>query len=346
MYTLTLEIVNSCNLDCKYCYLGEKTNEFMSSEIGIKAIELAVHEAKKQYDKTFCIYYIGGEPLLAFELIKKLTEYTIELCKKNDLIALFSTTTNGTLITKEVMDYLILYKFELKVSLDGRESVHNKNRIDYYGKGSYSAVFEKMDMLKAFEEKTGKFVSIVNVVTQNTYAELLDSFKHIYSLGFKRIETAIDNYCAWTEEEKLTIAKELKEIFIFMRDSILPKDPYFFWNPFVNYLTSYIKNVIYYPCRAGMCSSYITSDGNIFTCLGIPEFKIGNVWSGLQVTNIRQIVYLEERMPEKCEVCEYLKHCKIRSCLMNNYVINGDRSEPVEMECFIAKIFFELIKNN
>ena len=83
----------------------------MSSEIGIKAIELAVHEAKKQYDKTFCIYYIGGEPLLAFELIKKLTEYTIELGKKNELRALFSTTTNGTLITKEVRDYLILYKF-------------------------------------------------------------------------------------------------------------------------------------------------------------------------------------------------------------------------------------------
>ena len=67
----------------------------------------------------------------------------MDYVKRHDLIALFSTTTNGTLITKEIMDYLILYKFELKVSLDGRESVHNKNRIDYYGKGSYSAVFGK-----------------------------------------------------------------------------------------------------------------------------------------------------------------------------------------------------------
>lgn len=346
MFTLSLEIVNSCNLNCKYCYLGEKTNVFMPFDIGMKAIDIAVHEAKKQYDKTLCIYYIGGEPLLAFKLIRQLTDYTDKLCQKNGLTALFSTTTNGTLMTKEIIEYFILYKFELKISLDGREAVHNKNRIDYSGKGSYSDVFEKMDMLKTFENKTGNYISIVNVVTQNTHADMLDSFKYIYSLGFTRIETAMDNYCTWTDEEKIEVAKGIKEIFFYIRDEILPMEPYFFWNPFVNYLTSYVKDVIYYPCRAGMCSLYITGDGNIFTCLGVPEFNIGNVWSGLEVSRIRQIVYLEEEMPENCTSCEFVKHCKIRSCLMNNFVVNGDRGKPVDLECFIAQTFYGIIKNN
>ena len=32
MYTLSLEIINKCNLNCTYCYLGEKKNTYMSLE--------------------------------------------------------------------------------------------------------------------------------------------------------------------------------------------------------------------------------------------------------------------------------------------------------------------------
>ena len=45
MYTLSLEIINKCNLNCTYCYLGEKKNTYMSLETAQKAIDIAVHEA-------------------------------------------------------------------------------------------------------------------------------------------------------------------------------------------------------------------------------------------------------------------------------------------------------------
>lgn len=38
MYTLSLEIINKCNLNCTYCYLGEKKNTYMSLETAQKAI--------------------------------------------------------------------------------------------------------------------------------------------------------------------------------------------------------------------------------------------------------------------------------------------------------------------
>lgn len=47
MYTLSLEIINKCNLNCTYCYLGEKKNTYMSFETAQKAIDIAVHEANK-----------------------------------------------------------------------------------------------------------------------------------------------------------------------------------------------------------------------------------------------------------------------------------------------------------
>ena len=62
MYTLSLEIINKCNLNCTYCYLGEKKNTYMSLETAQKAIDIAVHEANKQHDRTLMVYFIGGEP--------------------------------------------------------------------------------------------------------------------------------------------------------------------------------------------------------------------------------------------------------------------------------------------
>ena len=70
MYTLSLEIINKCNLNCTYCYLGEKKNTYMSLETAQKAIDIAVHEANKQHDRTLMVYFIGGEPLMAFNLMK------------------------------------------------------------------------------------------------------------------------------------------------------------------------------------------------------------------------------------------------------------------------------------
>ena len=31
---------------------------------------------------------------------------------------------------------------------------------------------------------------------------------------------------------------------------------------------------------------------------------------------------------------------------MNNFVVNGDRGKPVDLECFIAQTFYGIIKNN
>lgn len=106
MYTLSLEIINKCNLNCTYCYLGEKKNTYMSLETAQKAIDIAVHEANKQYDRTLMVYFIGGEPLMAFNLMKDAVGYTKKKCQETNLICKFSTTINGTLVTDEIIDFL------------------------------------------------------------------------------------------------------------------------------------------------------------------------------------------------------------------------------------------------
>lgn len=109
-------------------------HEFRNSS---KAVDIAVHEANKQHDRTLMVYFIGGEPLMAFNLMKDAVDYTKKKCQETNLICKFSTTINGTLVTDEVIDFFVENTFEVKVSLDGPEYVQNLNRRDYAGNGSF-----------------------------------------------------------------------------------------------------------------------------------------------------------------------------------------------------------------
>lgn len=169
MYTLSLEIINKCNLNCTYCYLGEKKNTYMSLETAQKVIDIAVHEANKQHDRTLMVYFIGGEPLMAFNLIKDAVDYTKKKCQETNLICKFSTTINGTLVTDEIIDFFVENTFEVKVSLDGPEYVQNLNRRDYAGNGSFEKIMKNLPLLRKYEQETGNQISVASVVTSNNY---------------------------------------------------------------------------------------------------------------------------------------------------------------------------------
>ena len=187
MYTLSLEIINKCNLNCTYCYLGEKKNTYMSLETAQKAIDIAVHEANKQHDRTLMVYFIGGEPLMAFNLMKDAVDYARKKCQETNLICKFSTTINGTLVTAEVIDFFVENTFEVKVSLDGPEYVQNLNRRDYAGNGSFEKIIKNLPLLRKYEQETGNQISVASVVTSNNYQYYAESFQFLLDLGIKKL---------------------------------------------------------------------------------------------------------------------------------------------------------------
>ena len=74
MYTITLEVNQICNLQCSYCYLGEKTNQKMTEEIAYKGLEIAFVNAEKHKDRRLWIDFVGGEAFLSFLLLQNLAE--------------------------------------------------------------------------------------------------------------------------------------------------------------------------------------------------------------------------------------------------------------------------------
>lgn len=220
MYTLSLEIINKCNLNCTYCYLGEKKNTYMSVESAKKAVDIAVHEAQKQYDKTLIVYFIGGEPLMAFETMKSIVDYANGIGEKNGLKVKFSTTINGTLITRENVELFIKNDFEIKVSIDGPQFVHDLNRHDYVGNGSYNRIMERLPYLREYEEKTGKTVAYAHVVTKNNYQFFEQSFRFLLDLKADKIESGIDYYCQWEPSEILELKEQIRRTFNLFKEEV------------------------------------------------------------------------------------------------------------------------------
>lgn len=212
MYTLSLEIINKCNLNCTYCYLGEKKNTYMSLETAQKVIDIAVHEANKQHDRTLMVYFIGGEPLMAFNLIKDAVDYTKKKCQETNLICKFSTTINGTLVTDEIIDFFVENTFEVKVSLDGPEYVQNLNRRDYAGNGSFEKIMKNLPLLRKYEQETGNQISVASVVTSNNYQYYAESFQFLLDLGIKKLESGIDYYCSWSDEQIQGLREQIEDI--------------------------------------------------------------------------------------------------------------------------------------
>ena len=87
MYTITLEVNQICNLRCDYCYLGEKTNQIMPEEIACKGLEIAFLNVEKHKDKRLWVDFVGGEALISFALLQKLShvmrERSLKICLRS-----------------------------------------------------------------------------------------------------------------------------------------------------------------------------------------------------------------------------------------------------------------------
>jgi len=116
-YTFMVNVSQTCNLRCAYCYTNEGAFDFTKVEktkmSNIDARNL-VHFALEKFPqaKIYCFHFYGGEPLINFDAIKRLVEETSTI-KDRDCCFEFAITTNGTLLTKQVADFMDKHHFTI-----------------------------------------------------------------------------------------------------------------------------------------------------------------------------------------------------------------------------------------
>ena len=183
---LCLHVAHTCNLNCSYCfasqgrYQGERA--LMSFEVGKRAMDFLIENSGSR--RNLEVDFFGGEPLMNFDMVKKLVAYCREQEKIHNKNFRFTMTTNGMLIDDDVIDFCNKECHNVVLSLDGRKEVNDRFRKDYAGHGSYDTIVPKF---QEFVKKRGD----KNYYMRGTYTHYNTDFTndifHMADLGFTEL---------------------------------------------------------------------------------------------------------------------------------------------------------------
>lgn len=175
--SLCLHVAHDCNLRCGYCFAD--TGDFgghralMSKEVAQKAIEFAIKGSKKRHNLELDLF--GGEPLMNMPVVKFIVDYVRKREKETGKNIKLTLTTNGTLLTDEIVTYLNDNRVMLVLSLDGSKKTHDHMR-PYPGHlGSFDKAVEGFK--KVIESRRGR-----NYYLRGTYTHYNRILQMMFSL--------------------------------------------------------------------------------------------------------------------------------------------------------------------
>lgn len=155
LQSLVLNLTNQCNLSCHYCYefgedkvaTPEGKPKFMDREVARAAVDHLFDSAVGR--RAVHVTFFGGETLMNFPLLKWVVGYAQEVAAARQQAVDFSLTTNGTLLTPEIIEFLADNEIGVTVSMDGPKEMHDQLRVYSNGKGSYDVLAPKVKALLA-----------------------------------------------------------------------------------------------------------------------------------------------------------------------------------------------------
>lgn len=268
--TLGLTIVPTlaCNFACTYCYeAGMGQPAPMTEETEEKIVQFI---QRRGHIRFLFINWYGGEPLLKFDAICRMTEKV----KRTETPFSANLVTNGYLLTKETISRLDDLNIKrVQVTIDGPEETHDRRRILKNGGKTYQTIVANIENL--LERWSGKLTLRINVDKSNKAD--FSTIYHFLDEKFKGKNTHIAaGFVSGSPAANPDIGCEFAddEAFDFMLDE---RD------------TLGLENRRYYPkhvfsCAASNANGFVIGpQGEIYKCwrdVGLKEKVAGHVGEG------------------------------------------------------------------
>lgn len=338
-----------CNQKCIYCHANSKPLDAKNFDMDEKTAKKAADIIFQSPSRSITIEFQGGEPLLRFDLIKFIVRCAKEKNEEFQKDLRFRLVTNLTLMTDEILEFLIKERVGICTSLDGPELIHNKNRGDYETTEEWVQKIKKKYALNA-----------MMLVTRHSlpyHKEIIDEYER---LGFDTIwikpanalGAAIKNKheAVCTTEEFLEFWKKSLEYLFEINKKIILKE---------NFSMILLKKILgkedikyvdlQNPCGAAINQLAYNYDGNIYTCdegRQYDLFRLGNVENtytelltskealGMVTASITDLLI--------CDNCTYKPYCGV--CPVCSYAeIKNIITKFPNRRCEITKGMFDYI---
>lgn len=338
-----IEVTKNCNLRCSYCYVKDKTFKYLTIENAEKIVHFILDRANKKNIRSVIINFLGGEPLLNFDIIKYIVELTNNLSKEKNIKVSYAMTTNGTLFSNEIASFCINNDFDIKLSIDGTKHYNDLNRKTPSNSSSYDLLYKNLDNFYYFQSKLRKSVQASMVITKNNYKNFSNNIKHVFSLGLNSIDTALNFYDDWNENDFEILENEFLKTVEYIFECEKQGKPCL-WTVINNCLKTQITPSGNYFCGAGDTSLYFAVDGYIYACAICQKdgLKVGDIHSGIYENNIIDFCKYERQLTDKCNNCNLKNTCRDCDCIALNYELSNNIFEVPYVACSLSKVVHKL----
>jgi len=209
---LIIKLASRCNINCTYCYWFEDPLVMQAPKMLQPDVQDALVKGLQRHIqdyglKEIRITFHGGEPtLFPKHRFESLCE-SLRLTEQNtDCRIDLSMQTNGLLVDETWIRLLTTLNVILGVSLDGDKQLHDSQRLDHQGRGTYLKTIDAIERIKA----SGLAVYILSVAAPKTEpSELLNHF--VDHLGLKDFDLLIPH--ANHESRQPSIAQYYCDLF-------------------------------------------------------------------------------------------------------------------------------------
>ncbi len=342
---MCLNVAHDCNLRCEYCF-ASKGNfggkpVLMPFEVGKSAIDFLVEKSKNR--RNLEIDFFGGEPLLNFDVVKKIVEYARSLESKHNKNFRFTITTNGLLLTDDKIDYINKEMSNCVLSLDGRKEINDKLRIRCDGSGSYEAIVPKYQKLVR-ERDPKRDYYIRGTFTKNNL-DFSQDVLHINSLGFDQISVepvVCDPNLSYSikDNDVDEVCKEYEKLATEMLKKKRQHNSFNFFHFMVDLQQGPCAIKRLRGCGCGNEYIAITPEADIYPChqfVGMDEWKMGNLFENTFDEGKKEYFSKANIYNKKdCKDCWAKFYCS-GGCNANNLNYAGDVFTPLDLSCKLMK---------
>ncbi|MBV8730474.1 MAG: quinohemoprotein amine dehydrogenase maturation protein, partial [Acidobacteriia bacterium] len=338
--TLVMNLTNQCNLSCQYCYefgadklaTPEGKPKFMDVETAKTSVDFLLSQSGDR--RSVHITFFGGETLMNFPLLKQVVAYANERAGEQNRHIDFSLTTNATLLTPAIIEFLSANRIGVTVSMDGPKEMHDHLRVFSNGRGSYDVIEPKVRALIR-NHRTRPITARVTLTSG--VSDVIRIFRHLkqdlgfHEVGFAPVTTSPSQLYAIGARGMDDVLEQFHTLADEYLEYALRGEPHGFSNV-SDTLAELCQGVNKsHPCGAGLGLLGVGPSGDIAPChrfVDSDTHALGHISSGID--QAKQADFLRRGHIDSkydCHTCWARPLCA-GGCHHEAYVRYGDTGHP------------------
>lgn len=299
---LTILPTRGCNFGCIYCYEQDRPNVLMNEQTEKAIVKFVCSNSNL---KRLSVVWYGGEPLLNFDSMVRLTK----MFKQLNIEYSAKIVSNGYLLTKEKADLMKdLAIRNIQITFDGSEEIHNQRRFLLGGQPTYRKIMDNLKYLLSInKEITIDIRTNIDRRNKDDYKKFYQDFKS--EINDKRVtmypgfvSDLLSSECVSPEfniSEGGYKAQFILDIF----------------DKYGIEIKSFLPKYRRHSCVASKYFAFVIGpEGELYKCwrmVGNQKEAIGNVNDGSfdMVKFSKYLIGADYTLDSKCLQCEFITLC-------------------------------------